>query len=720
MRNYDHTWHTINFNALPKDDCLLSCLIILSRYYQHPRTAKSLSARLPLEQNKLTLELLPRAAARASLNTEFIECKWNEITPDMLPAIIITKDQKAHLLILNDEKKPQIISPCDTEIFHDPDTFEDKFSGQIVLIEPEYEFTERASESLKKENKNWFWPIFIKSWPIYSEVLVASLLINIFGIIMPLFVMNVYDRVVPNNAIETLWVLASGVFLVFFFDFVLKSLRSYFIDIASKRTDVDLSSSIFSHVMGISMRHRPKSIGSLANTVQSFEVFRDFITSSSVTVLVDIPFVFLYILVIYWIGGLLFLVPLIILPLILIVGLLIQIPMIRFTKKGYMLLAEKQAILFESLHNAEAIKTTGAESGLQKRWENIISLIAKNSSKLNNWSSYSSNFSVLMQQASTVTIIIVGVYLISEGNLTLGALIACSILNGRAIAPMTQIANILTRYYQSVNSLRGIDKVMNLETDVKNESNYLHRSELKGNIEFSNVSFLYNDEKSPILKDLNFKINAGEKVAIIGRIGSGKSSLARLLLRLYEPSKGIITIDGTDYRQINPDDLREQIGYVPQDVSLFYGTVKDNITIAAPFVEDKNFINACNISGVGNFTNKHPHGLDRMVGERGLELSGGQRQSVAISRALLLDPKIIVLDEPTSAMDDSSERTLKQNLKLMLTNQHTLILVTHKSSMLELVDRLIVFDEGKIVADGPKESVLSALKRGMNIKKGTK
>ncbi len=311
-----------------------------------------------------------------------------------------------------------------------------------------------------------------------------------------------------------------------------------------------------------------------------------------------------------------------------------------------------------------------------------------------------------------------GVYLIAQGELTLGALIACSILTGRAIAPMTQVANLFTRYYQSVNSLKAIDKIMNLNTDIREETGYLHRHYLnRQNIQFSNVYFSYGDDKTPVLQGLNIKINTGEKLAIIGRIGSGKSSLARLLLRLYEPSSGMIMIDGTDYRQINPDDLRQQIGYVPQDVSLFYGSVRDNITVGSPFVDDKRFIEVCNVAGIGKFTNKHPQGLDRMVGERGLELSGGQRQSVAISRALLLDPKIIILDEPTSAMDDNSERVFKMNFKNYLTEEHTLILVTHKSSMLELVDRIIVLDEGRVVADGPKEAVLSALKVGVNISK---
>lgn len=718
MPNFrQQSWSTIDFEALPPQDSLLACLVLITRYYQNPFSAQSLTARLPLQKGRLDAHLLPRAAERASLDCKLLHGSLDDFRDESLPVILLLADEKACLLVRDESGRKKIINPASPEALAEPDTIAHAYSGQAIQLKPHYKYTTRAEETLGKPPKNWFWRVLIKSIPTYSEVLVASLLINVFALVIPLFTMNVYDRVVPNNAIETMWVLASGVALVFVFDLIFKTLRAYFLDLASKRTDEELSASIFEQILGINMLARPKSVGALANTVQSFEVFRDFITSSTITVLIDLPFSLLYILVIYFIAGYLFLVPLLIIPLILAIGLVLQWPLIRLTRQSYQFAAEKQATLFESLSNIEAIKTTGAESVLQSRWEQLIHLAAKNGIKLRMVSNSSVNLSLFAQQAATIIIIIAGVYAIREGELTTGALIACTILTGRALAPMPQLASLLTRYYQSVNALKSLNRIMQLPVDADETAHYLNRPVLQGHIEFKQVSFSY-DSNNAVLKHINFKINPGERIAIIGRVGSGKSTLARLILKLYLPDEGTILLDGTDYRQINPDDLRQQIGYVPQDVSLFYGSVRENIIIGAPFIEDAALIRAANIAGVGAFTNKHPNGFDRQVGEKGSELSGGQRQAVAIARALLRDPNILIMDEPTSAMDDSSERRLKKELDNYLSDTHTLLLVTHKLSMLELVNRLIVLDDGHIIADGPKESVLAALKAGMPIDKG--
>ncbi|WED44337.1 type I secretion system permease/ATPase [Legionella cardiaca] len=714
MANFKRqSWSTIDLQMLPEHDPLLSCLVLLTRYYQIPYSPQSLVARLPLENNRLTLALFARAASRASLQTEVVETPLDKIINTHLPVILLLKNGDACLLI--DQQK--VIHPQKTEEISDLKSISSQYSGQAIHVEPQYKYTTRAEETLGKDPKNWFWKVILKMWPTYSEVIVASFLINIFALVIPLFTMNVYDRVVPNHAIDTMWVLASGVALVFIFDVLLKTLRSHFIDIASKRSDIELSANIFEQILGINMKVRPKSVGALANTVQSFEIFRDFITSSTMTVLVDLPFTIIFILVIYFIGGSLFWIPLLVIPIIFLIGFVLQLPLVNLTKQSFRYAAEKQAVLFESLANIEAVKISGAESSLQSRWEQIIKLAANNGMKLRMTSTTSLNLTALIQQGATISTVIAGVYLISKGDLTMGALIACTLLTGRALAPMSQVAALLTRYYQSVNALKSLNNVMQLPVDAVEGTHYLHRPILRGNIEFQQVSFGYEGSPTPILKNISLKITEGEKIAIIGRVGSGKSTLARLLLRLYFPNEGLILLDGTDYHQINPDDLRQQIGYVPQDVSLFYGTVRENICIGAPFIDDKSLINAANIAGVGTFINNHPDGFDRQVGEKGGELSGGQRQSVAIARALLRNPSILLLDEPTSAMDDNSERQFKQKLLAHMTKKHTLLLVTHKISMLELVNRIIVLDDGKIIADGPKESVLSALKAGMTVER---
>jgi ATP-binding cassette subfamily C protein LapB len=711
------SWSHIDLEDTAKNDSLLACLVLLTRYYQNPYSPLSLVARLPLVDNKLTQELFQRAAERASLDTEIKTIKHLEIEHEPLPLILIKKDDTAVLLIADDEGKKTILDPKQPDIKISLEDIASELSDTIILIDQQFKHTQRSEETLAKEQKNWFWKVMIKSWPLYSEVLLASFLVNIFALVIPLFTMNVYDRVVPNHAIDTMWVLASGVALVFIFDMLLKALRSYFIDIANKHSDLELSASIFQQVLGLNMADRPRSVGSLANTVQSFESFRDFITSSTMTVVVDLPFVFIFLFVIYLIGGNLVWIPFIVVPVIFAIGLLLQWPLIKLTRKSYQYSAEKQATLFEALSTIETVKITGAESLLQSRWERIIKEASQNSIHLRFVANTSISITNLAQQVATIAMVIVGVYMISAGELTTGALIACTILTGRALAPMAQVSTLFTRYFQSINALQSLNKIMQMDPDVNENTKFLHRPALKGNIEFKQVSYHYQDEEINALANLNFKIKVGERVAIIGRVGSGKSTLGKLLLKLYLPSEGTILLDGTDYKQINPDDLRQQIGYVPQDIVLFYGSVRDNICIGAPFVQDSSIIKAAEISGVTHFTDNHPKGFDRQVGEKGAALSGGQRQAVAISRALLMNPHILLLDEPTSAMDDNNERQIKIRLNNYLTENNTLILITHKISMLELVNRIIVLEDGKIIADGSKEAVLNALKSGMTVRK---
>lgn len=711
------SWSHIDLGETAENDSLLACLVLLTRYYQNPFSPRSLVARLPLVENKLDIELFPRAAARAALNAELIHLKLKEISDDQLPVVLIKKDNTAVLLIKDDEGNPKVLDPTHPDELFDPSTVNTSLTDQVILVDQQFKHTNRSQETLQKQQKNWFWKVMIKSWPLYSEVLLASLLINIFALVIPLFTMNVYDRVVPNHATDTMWVLASGVAIVFIFDTLLKTLRSYFIDVANKHSDLELSASIFHQVMGLSMGSRPRSVGSLANTVQSFESFRDFITSSTMTVLVDLPFVFIFLFVIYLIGGNLVWIPFVVVPLIFIIGLLLQWPLINLTRKSYQYASEKQATLFESLSAIETVKTTGAESILQSRWERIIKESSKNSMHLRFVANTSISITNLAQQIATIAIVIAGVYMITAGELTTGALIACTILTGRALAPMAQVSTLFTRYFQSVNALKSLNKIMQLDTDINEEEKFLHRPALKGDIEFKHVDFHYIDEEVNAITNINIKIKMGERVAIIGRVGSGKSTLGKLLLKLYLPTEGTILLDGTDYKQINPDDLRQQIGYVPQDIVLFYGSVRDNICVGVPYINDAALLKAAEVSGVTRFTNTHPKGFDRQVGEKGAELSGGQRQAIAIARALVNNPSILVLDEPTSAMDDNSEKQIKTQLNNYLTDENTLILVTHKVSMLELVNRIIVLEDGKIIADGSKEAVLNALRSGMTVRK---
>lgn len=696
------------------DDPLLNCLSFLAKYHHKPFSEEALKAGLPLVDHKITPELFVRAAERAGLVAKIVRRPLNKIKSLVLPTVLLLKDQQACVLLrIINKDRMEVMQPESGISIVEMDTaeLESEYTGHTIFVRPNYEFTERSEELIKTNPRHWFWSVLLRSWPAYGEVLLASFLINCFGIALPLFTMNIYDRVVPNHAIETLWVLAIGIGIVFLFEFILRILRGYLIDIAGKKIDLNLSARIFEQVLGLKMAVRPNSVGAFANTIQGFEFFRDFITSSSVTVLIDIPFVFLYIIIIAMIGGSMAFVPLIMVPLVFLIGYILQLPLQKITEESYRHATEKHATLIETLGGMEAIKSEGAESILQRKWEQIVGLSARVAIKLRLVANSSINFSILAQELASVFIVIYGVYKITAGELTMGGLIACTILSGRSLAPMSQVAALLTRYHQSMHSLEALNKVMELPIERVAGKAPLHRPNLSGAIQFREVSFQYPGQKINALNHISFTIKAGEHVGILGRIGSGKTTITKLMLGLYHPTSGSTLMDGTELHQIDPADLRHNIAYVPQDIVLFYGSVKSNIVLGAPYVDDEVILRAGKTSGVERFVGLHPEGYDWQVGERGANLSGGQRQSIAIARAILLDPKILLMDEPTNHMDETTETQLKIALEPYIQGK-TLILMTHKPSLLSLVNRLIVIEGGHLVVDGPKDKVLKALAEG--------
>ncbi|PHS73009.1 MAG: type I secretion system permease/ATPase [Cycloclasticus sp.] len=696
-----------------QDDPLLLALLSVCKLLQSPHSADSLTSGLPLVDNKLTPSLFVRAAQRAGFSTGLVRRPLAEISNLVLPAVLMLEDNKTCVLIAKQKDTCTIIVPetdSGEKTVH-VNVLEEAYKGTAFFIQENHAFDDRTSDSIVPKATHWFWDVIYKSWPIYGEALAASFLINMFALASPLFMMNVYDRVVPNHAFETLWVLAFGVAIVFSFDFVMKGLRGYFIDVAGKRSDIILSATIFEKVMGIKMENRPKSVGAFASNLSEFESFRDFLTSATLTTLIDLPFLFIFLSVIYMLGGSLAFIPLAVLPLAILGGIAVQKPLKNTINELFQYSAQKNSTLIESLSNIDSIKASGAEGQMQTKWEQNTGQIARLGLKSRFYSSMAVNFTSLLTQVATVSVLIYGVYKISEGDLTTGGLIACTILTGRALAPVAQVASLLTRYHQARTSLDTLTSMMSQPVEREPGKKYLHRPVFNGDIEFKNISFSYPDQPIKALDNVSFKIAAGERVAFIGRIGSGKSTIEKLMLGMYEAQEGSILIDGTDIRQIDPSDLRRQIGYVPQDISLMFGSVKDNITLGSRYADDASILNAAEVAGVTQFVNRHPEGFDMPVGERGASLSGGQRQSVAVARSLLLNPPIFIMDEPSNSMDNSTEERFKQNFAAQLNNQ-TLILVTHRASLLTLVDRLIVMDGSKVMADGPKDKVLEALKKG--------
>ena len=696
-------------------DPLLNSLIYVSRYYGLANSPEALINGLPLTDGKLSPFLFPRSAERAGLVAKENRADLSSISQLVLPVVLILKEGDACVLnsINKDSGEVEIVTG-DTglvPISITKDELEEQYSGRYFLVKKQFRYDERSPEILKTKKGHWFWSTIWQSKRIYRDVLIASVLINLFAIAAPMFTRLVYDKVVPNLAFETLWVLASGVFVIFLFDLSLKLLRSYFIDVAGKKSDILISSKLFSKVLGIRMEAKPPSVGAFARHLQEFESIREFFTSATISSLIDLPFALMFLLLIWLMAGNLVLVPIVGVLILVIYSLLIQGPLRHTIEEGSRLASQKYANLIESLAGLETVKLFGAQSQFQFRWEEAVAHMANWNIKSRRITDGIQNTAGFVQQASNVGMIILGVYLIAEGELTMGGLIAATMLSGRAISPMVQLSLLSTRYNQAKSSMTIIEQVMSMPDEQEEGKRYIHRPIVHGKIELDKVTFHYPDSPVASIRDLSLTINPGEKVAIIGRIGSGKTTLERLIMGLYQPTEGHIRIDDTDIQQLHHIDIRRNIGCVPQDSQLFYGSVRDNITLGRPLADDRDVMDAANRAGVTVFTQQDPAGLERQVGEGGLLLSGGQRQAVAIARALLGRPPVLLLDEPTSAMDNRSEMHIKQQLA-QLKPSETLILITHKTSMLDVVDRVVVMEKGCVIADGPKAEVLNNLKQG--------
>jgi ATP-binding cassette, subfamily C, bacterial LapB len=695
-------------------DPLIDCLVLLTRHHGSPMTAEALAAGLPRVDNLLPPSQLSRAASRAGLSSRLAKLSLDKLRAHQLPALLLLKDKQACLLMeISQDGQCQIREPeaPDAARSVPMDELASHYSGMLAIIKPRFRFDARAPEIGNIRGRHWFWGAIFSNWRLYRDALLAALLVNIFATIIPLYSMNVYDRVVPNHAIETLWVLSIGALLMLLFDLTLRTVRAYIIDTASRRIDVSLSALIMERVLGMKMSSRPSSVGSFAANLRAFEGVRDFVASATVTTLVDLPFVFIFLLVVIWISPWMAIPSLIGMALIVGVAWVTQSKMHELTETTYRAGAQRNATLIESLVGLETLKALGAEAEFQRRWERSTQFIAQVSNRTRLLSAGTVNFSMMIQQLTNICTVMVGVYLLADGQLTTGAIIAGGMLSSRMLSPLGQVAGLMMQFQGARTGLESLELQMSMPVERPPGHAFVHRPQFNGDIEFKDVSFAYPGREQAVLRKVSLKIRAGEKVGVIGRIGSGKTTLEKLILGLYEPSEGAVLIDGVDARQIDPAELRRAIGFVSQDSNLFYGTLKENIALGTPFADDAAILAAAQLGGVTDFANAHPQGFDMLIGERGESLSGGQRQSVAIARALINDPPMLLLDEPSSSMDHQSEEQLKQRLRAFATHK-TVLLITHRTSLLDLVDRLIVIDNGAIVADGPKAQVIEALQHG--------
>lgn len=706
---------TVSASQRVSVDPLLDSLVLLTEYFGSPCSSESLAAGLPLSSSVLTPDLVPQAAGRAGLTAKLTRKGLDQVSPIFLPCILLLKDQKACLLREIDfDKDRAVIQLPETggEQALSIEELEAIYVGYLFLVKQQYRGDMGFDVHQHDTNSHWLLQTLKDSAPIYRDALIASVLVNIFALVSPLFIMNVYDKVVPNLAFESLWVLAIGAGIAYIFDLIMRQLRAYLIDVAGKKVDIIVSSKLFAKAIGIPLEKRSPSVGGMARQLGEFDSIREILTSATITTLVDLPFAIFFMLIIYVVAGDLAVIPLI--GSIIIIGytLIVQPKLKAAIEESNKFSSLKHGHLIESLASLESIKSSGAEGLVQKSWQQMIGHTANWQLKSKKISTSVTNLANFTVQLSVVCVVILGVYRVADNAISMGGIIAAVILSSRAISPMAQLAGLMTRGNHTASALRQLDEIMTQEDEFENKGHLVSRQRLEGQLNADHISFSYPGSDKPVLHTMSLNIKPGERVAIIGRNGSGKSTLAKMLVGLYQPTKGSLRYDGLDSAQIHPTDLRRNFGYLPQDITLFHGSIRDNILFGTRQVTEHQLIRAVQLSGINLFTDLETEGLDQQVGEGGQSLSRGQRQTVALARATLNDPPVLLMDEPTASLDARAE---KQFIRAMenVSRDRTLLLITHKMHLLKLVDRIIVLDRGHVIIDGAKEEVLDKLSKGL-------
>ncbi len=627
--------------------------------------------------------------------------------PTEMPALLLGADGSCLVaLSIRDDGFLELHEPgIDGVLWLDPASLAARLPQlRWLAVRPTLHLDQRSLLYTLPRSGRWFWDTFSRNRWVFGWALIGTVALNLFGALIPFYSMAVYDRVIPHNALNSLGVLTTAVVLLTAFDLVMRNLRSHLLEAAARRMDVALSAQVFAQCLRMRAANRPASGGVLANTVRDFESVREFFSTGTLTVLGDLPFMALYLLVIFLVGGWLAAVPMVFIPLLLGVSLLARKPLARQANEGMQESTQRTAHLFETMNGLDTVKSLGAEAWSRRKWEALTQAIAANTLKTRELTATMGYINNALLGLATVSVVAVGALLMSEHQLTVGQIIAVSMLCGRALAPAAQVAGLVLRWEQTKLSFTALNKVMGSPVDETEAA--LQAPPLTGQIEFREITFAY-PQQPPILDKLSLRIRPGDRVGIIGKLGSGKSTLLKLIINLYQPDSGSLLVDGMVSTHLDPLSLRRQIGYVPQDLTLFHGSVRENIELGRSRAGDEELVTAMRNACLDEVVAQLPQGVASPVGERGERLSGGQRQLVAIARALLTRPRLLLLDEPSSMVDPATEQKLIAKLRAL--PDTTLVLVTHRMAMLALVDRLIVMDRGRVIADGPRDEVLRAL-----------
>ncbi|MDF1752922.1 MAG: type I secretion system permease/ATPase [Verrucomicrobiales bacterium] len=696
-------------------DALLSGLLEVGKHYGVTINPEQVTHGLPLKNGKLTPDLFAQCAARAGLTALISSRKLHKIHPSVLPVVIPLKDGLVFVMTRWETRRQihgHIISEGKSnEIELSLKDLKARYLGYLFLVKTE-DTDDRTDlvSNFSKTKRHWFWSTLWHFRSVYLKVAIATLCINLMGLASSIFIMNVYDRVVPNEATDTLYALAIGVLIAYTMEFGLKMLRTVFVDMAGRRIDVLLGGEVFGKVLATKFQNKPVAAGTLAAQARSYETVREFFTSATVATLIDLPFILLFVGIVFLLGKIAALPLMIGVVLALAWSLILQIPINRAVGKSYQTSNQRYALMVESVNSLETVKATSSESELQARMENCVKDSAKAEGQSRGFTQLGANSLALIAHLVSTFTVIFGYFQVTANNMSMGAMIACVLLCGRAMAPLNSFAALMMRLQQSMRSLKSLNEMMKLE-DERDRKEKISVHSFKPRVEASNLKFGFGDNPEEILKGINFTIEPGERVALVGKIGCGKTTLMRMLMALYDPREGSVTVSGLDTRQWSAPALRKHFGYLPQDPALLYGTLGSNLMAGSKGkVDEEDLIRAVEFAGIGEFIANLPEGLATPISEGGKSVSGGQRQSIFLARALLRSPEILLLDEPTSSMDQITEKQVLKNLTRYMDQDpnRTMIISTHRQSILSIVDRVIVLDKGKIVSDGPRNRVVKS------------
>lgn len=688
----------------------LQAVLTIAKHYRIEPSEERIRLQLDWNRNQSTDEIVSLITRQIGMSMRKSAFTPDLINPWRLPVVVefhdgqvgvidkVDSEGNASVQLSGDQGLSQVLAP---------DILKSNIR-QVYIIRPEKSVPDaRVDEYIKPYEDSWFWTIVLRDWKRYIDIMFASLIANILALATIVFSMNVYDRVIPAQSIPTLWVLAGGVLIAAIFEFSLRVGRIYLSDIIGKRADLRISDRVFGHALRIKNSERSKSTGTFISQIRELEGVRELVTSTTISAIADLPFFILFLAIFWIIGGNLFWIMLAVVPLMILPGILAQKSLAKLAQEGMRESAIRNAMLVEAVQGIEDIKLLRAEARFQNQWNHMNETSADISMRQRKIVGVMTAWTQKIQGLTFAIVVLVGCFAVMKGDMTTGALVACSMLSSRMLGPIAQITGILGRWQQAKVAKTGLDELMKKEVDQPDRAHLIHRAALQGHYALTGVTFQYGkDDPKPSLMIPKLEIKSGEKVAILGRNGAGKSTLLQLLSGMQMPVQGKVKLDGVELGLIDPSDVRRDMGLLNQNAYLFFGSVRENLTLGAPLATDEELLKALKITGALQFVQEKKEGLDHIILEGGVGFSGGQRQALLLARLLIRQPNILLLDEPTASIDDVSEKQLIDHLKFWL-GHRTLVVATHRRAVLELVDRIIVINDGKIVMDGPREQILN-------------